>query len=169
LLENGAKPDSRETDGTKAIVITARDDIADSIRIKLYAGLKKELQFTENVTAMVTSNDSGALEAVELSSGSKETDELVAKADKTTAFIRASRSGFTAIAKIFIKKPGHNYSNRTAKYTDLMVASMNGHADVVKLLLEKGANPDLKDNEGKTAMDYAGDPDIKNLLQGNGK
>jgi ankyrin repeat protein len=54
---------------------------------------------------------------------------------------------------------------RTAKYTDLMVASMNGYAEIVKLLLEKGGNPSLKDNEGKTALDYAGNPDIKNLLK----
>lgn len=168
LLEQGAKPDSRESDGTKAIVITARDEIADSIRIKLYAGLNKDLQFTENVTAMVAPNESGALEAFELSAGSKENDELVAKSDKTTAFIRASRSGFTAITKIFLKRTGQINTNSTAKYTDLMVASMNGHADIVRLLLEKGANRDLKDNEGKTAMDLAGDPDVKNLLQENG-
>jgi ankyrin repeat protein len=45
-----------------------------------------------------------------------------------------------------------------------MVASVNGNTEIVKLLLEKGANPTLKDKEGKTALDYAGNPDIKKLL-----
>jgi hypothetical protein len=30
-------------------------------------------------------------------------------------------------------------------------------------LLEKGANPDLKDNKGKTFVDYTGNSDIVNL------
>jgi ankyrin repeat protein len=49
-----------------------------------------------------------------------------------------------------------------------MAASMNGYADIVKLLLIKGGNPNLKDNEGKTAIDYAGNSDIRNLLKRTG-
>jgi ankyrin repeat protein len=46
-----------------------------------------------------------------------------------------------------------------------MAASLNGHAEIVKLLLEKGANPGLKNNEGKTALDYAENSDINRLLE----
>jgi ankyrin repeat protein len=45
-----------------------------------------------------------------------------------------------------------------------MVASINGQTDIVSLLLDKGATPELKTSEGKTAADYAGNPDIKSLL-----
>ena len=47
LLEKGAIPDSQETDGTNAIVITAKDDIADSIKMRLYTGSNKDLQYSE--------------------------------------------------------------------------------------------------------------------------
>jgi ankyrin repeat protein len=46
-----------------------------------------------------------------------------------------------------------------------MAASLNEHAEIVKLLLEKGANPGLKNDEGKTALDYAGNSNIKSLLE----
>jgi ankyrin repeat protein len=36
-----------------------------------------------------------------------------------------------------------------------MRAAWNGHADVVRLLLQKKANPALRDRSGKTALDYA--------------
>jgi ankyrin repeat protein len=36
--------------------------------------------------------------------------------------------------------------------TALMVASKEGHENVVKLLLEKGANANLKEHNGATAL-----------------
>ena len=44
------------------------------------------------------------------------------------------------------------------------MASHEGHAEVVKLLLDKGANPDLKFFNGQTALDFAANSKIKNLL-----
>jgi ankyrin repeat protein len=37
----------------------------------------------------------------------------------------------------------------------LMYAAMNGHADCVQLLLDKGANPTLKTHKGSTAVQLA--------------
>ena len=37
----------------------------------------------------------------------------------------------------------------------LLVAAKAGHFDVVKLLLEAGANKNVKDDAGKTAVEYA--------------
>jgi ankyrin repeat protein len=48
--------------------------------------------------------------------------------------------------------------------TALILASYKGYTKVVRLLLDKRANPNLKSNEGKTALDYAANSEIKNLL-----
>jgi uncharacterized protein len=42
--------------------------------------------------------------------------------------------------------------NRT---TPLMMAARYGHADVIKLLLEEGADPKLRNEQGLTAVDFA--------------
>ncbi|XP_011408392.1 PREDICTED: uncharacterized protein LOC105315435 [Amphimedon queenslandica] len=49
--------------------------------------------------------------------------------------------------------------------TALMVASANGHYEVVKLLLEWKADPTIKSNEGHTALFYAKTEEISVLLQ----
>ena len=69
-------------------------------------------------------------------------------------------------------KPGHgqvkleldlaNADGRTA----LMIAARRGHANLVELLLELGAKPDLKDAEGNTALNMADEhPRVRLLLQ----
>ena len=39
--------------------------------------------------------------------------------------------------------------------TPMLAAALNGHIDVVKVLLDGGANPDISDNEGSTALHIA--------------
>jgi ankyrin repeat protein len=48
---------------------------------------------------------------------------------------------------------------------------MGGRSDVVKLLLEKGANAKVKDNNGETALEWAlkgKDPGVVKLLRDRG-
>jgi ankyrin repeat protein len=51
----------------------------------------------------------------------------------------------------------------------LIIASAHGNTEIVKLLLGKGANTELKTVEGKTAYDYATNDEIKTLISGYSK
>ena len=50
--------------------------------------------------------------------------------------------------------PGPNTHDSTG-YTGLHYAALNGHKDIVALLLKYGANPNIVDNNGSTALHLA--------------
>lgn len=53
--------------------------------------------------------------------------------------------------------------------TPLMAASNQGHIEIVKFLISKGANIKAKSPEGKTAYDYAANNEIKIILKNAAK
>ena len=58
-------------------------------------------------------------------------------------------------------------SRNATGITPLMNAAMNGNVQAVKLLIEKGADPSLKDNSGLNSLHFAaigGDTDIISLI-----
>lgn len=54
--------------------------------------------------------------------------------------------------------PDQNHS------TPLMIASHYNHAPIVELLVDRGANPDLVDQMGRTAFDWGASSEIKIVL-----
>ena len=58
----------------------------------------------------------------------------------------------------------HQISGRTA----LICEAGYGHTEIVKLLIEKGADVNAKDSNGKTVLDFAKTDEMKELLRKHG-
>lgn len=71
-------------------------------------------------------------------------------------FISACEYGFIEIVEEYIKNKeidiNTEYCGCEFNHTGLMYAAINGHYEVVKLLLENGANPNIKALNGGTAL-----------------
>jgi len=49
--------------------------------------------------------------------------------------------------------------------TALMIASLNGNENIIRLLLDSGADPKVANIDNKTAIDFAKDDHIKEMLE----
>lgn len=79
-----------------------------------------------------------------------------ADADGLTALMRAAARGDTAtVASLVGGAADVNAAHPSLRLTPLMFAAYGGHDAVVRLLLENGATPNLKDANGASAADWA--------------
>jgi len=75
-----------------------------------------------------------------------------------------------ATPTVFNPQPIFSYNEdppppRTGHRTALMYAAVAGHAEICKLLIQRGANTREADAEGRTALDYARRPEVRIELQ----
>jgi ankyrin repeat protein len=82
-----------------------------------------------------------------------------------TAIIYATGKGFTEIVKMLIEGGANINQIHLDGTTPLINASINGNAVMVKLLIDKGADTAIKDYGKKTALDYAKNKEVKDLLE----
>lgn len=73
-----------------------------------------------------------------------------------TPLIIAAKRGNTELARTMIDAGANvNQQSVTERATALMAASLGGHVDIVRMLLERKADANVADRVGKTAMVYA--------------
>lgn len=65
----------------------------------------------------------------------------------------------------FLIKKNVNLNYNTQEGTALMAVTVKGNVDLVKILLEKGANPDLTNDAGITALMYAVQFENKEIIE----
>lgn len=101
-------------------------------------------------------------------------DESVFNRFGGNALIPAAEKGHLENVKLLLEKSKSDIDHQNNfGYTALIeaVALTNGsetYQDIIRVLLENGANPHLKDNSGKTALDYAQElnyVEMENILQ----
>jgi hypothetical protein len=66
-----------------------------------------------------------------------------------------SFKGFTEIATLLLEAGAAVNVVNNGRTTALMFAAMFGQEAIVRLLLGRGADPDIRDLQGLTAMDHA--------------
>lgn len=86
--------------------------------------------------------------------------------------LTACKNGQKGVVQAFLKKGGLQLDKRDAQgATPLHYASAKGSRDIVKLLLDAGADASIADNQSRTALHLAcqaGNKDIIRLLCDNG-
>ena len=86
--------------------------------------------------------------------------------DNSLTFLNACRNGQKSIVQIFLKKGGIDVNKRDAEgNTPLHHACLNGHRDIVSLLLENKADPAAVNNKSETPLHAAAKNGNKEILE----
>lgn len=84
---------------------------------------------------------------------------------RTPLMIASAYYGGKGICSMLIEHGADVNAATDRGITSLMFAAQNAKLDVVELLLKKGAKPQTKDANGKTALDYANNAEVTDYLR----
>src|SRR3984893_2044399 len=173
LLDAGAPPDKPNRDGETALMLAIKTGELPVVEMLIKAGVNVNARETfHNQTALMWAADApknaGEMVKLLLSKGadfkpralysdwgSQITSEPRAQyrpVGGLTALLYAVRSGCYACVEALIGVGADVNYPTPEGVTPLMIALDNDHNDVAKLLLDRGANPNLWDWWGRTAL-----------------
>jgi ankyrin repeat protein len=160
LLNAGARIDDACNDGWTPLIIASREGHFELSKYLIESGADI---FTVSRTALsahgaaVLSGNHDLLEYIEQKIHDSEDGKLyINQRGHLSSLLPAAHSG-DAYAVAAVLKEGSNPNQRSSSdgITPLMLASTVGADQAMKVLLEGGADPDLKDQGGWTALMYS--------------
>jgi uncharacterized protein len=189
LLDAGARPDIPNQDGETALMLAIKTGELPAVEMLIKAGANVNARETfHNQTALMWAaaapKNAGEMVKLLLSKGagvksralysdwpSQITSEPRAQyrpVGGLTALLYAARGGCYECVEALIGAGADANVPTPEGVTPLMIALDNDHNDVAKLLLDRGANPNLWDWWGRTALYIAVDRKAARLTPGRG-
>ena len=162
LIDSGANVTARNHYGVTALYLAARSGDATTTRALLVAGIDANTSLPGGETALMTAARSGHTDVVGvLLTGSSAVESLADlgrnPTNERSGYAPVESAGYGDTDRHPIQRHRADVNAREQRYGDtaLMWAAVAGHVDVVRLLIEAGADVRAVDDEGVTALHLA--------------
>ena len=164
LLNNNADPNIQEQTGRTALMSACENGHYQVAELLLNNNVDPNFQMKDGWTALMLACQNGHYQVAELL--------LVAKANPNitnnngwTPLLFAIRKHYANIVQIILDHGAHiDYRSTVTGETALILAGKLGYVEIVRKLLEKGADTSIKTFNGDTAFTVAANTDIVELL-----
>lgn len=160
FLEAGIDGNSQDATGSTALMATAKKGRIDVVNKLLEQKLNLNLQDKQGETALMLAAANNQADIVKLLL-KKNADPNIQDQSGWSALMRAVYQCNIACVEALVGQ-SHQEVNRA-----LLVASLTGHKDIVKVLLDNGAEVDTRADDGRTPLMLAaakGDSDLAAAL-----
>jgi hypothetical protein len=155
LVENGANPDGRPRSKTTPLSIAVMDGNIEIAKYLLQKGATVDLQDRHGHAALMLAAASNQLECVRLLLANK-ADVEMRRHDGTTALLAAAEAEHSEMIELLLSQGGANIDIQDGMgWTPLMLAVRTRNIQLVRLVLEKGANVGKRSAHGETALTVA--------------
>jgi ankyrin repeat protein len=179
LVARGALVDLRTADAVTALMNAASQGQLRTANLLLAAGADVDAQRADGWSALEWAAAEGRTEMLELLLAKRATLEARDREGYTALFYAAGNtmdedatSRTLAAARILIEHGARVNAQALDGSTPLMWAARKGELEIVRLLLSKGANANVVDRLGRSALSYAaearGDGDTVRALASGG-
>ncbi len=163
LIGAGADVAARNRYGVTALYLAARGGDATTTRALLIAGIDANTSLPGGETALMTAARSGQTDVVGvLLAGTNAVESLADLAgtnstNERSGYAATENAGYGGTERRTPERNRADVNAREHRYGDtaLMWAAVAGHVDVVRLLIEAGADVRAVDDEGVTALHLA--------------
>ncbi len=170
LLSAGADIDSKDGRGRTAVMAATHGNKPAVVQALIAAGANIHLQDNKQDNPFLYAGAEGLLDILKLTIDAG-ADVKLTNRYNGTALIPASEHGYVDIVRELLTRTAIdvNHVNRLG-WTALMEAIVLGgggtnHQTVVRLLLEHGADPNIPDKEGVTALAHAESRGFKEIAR----
>jgi ankyrin repeat protein len=171
LLKKGANVNHPNYSNETALMIAIKADHQDIVKLLLNSAdidLDCQEKYSGD-TALISATRSDQTTIIDWLV-EKHANINLTNCHNETALLIASRAGFLNSVKLLLTAAKIDLDAQENKYgnTALIFAATSGNEDVVQLLLEEGADSNLKNHENRTALmaaAIAGHPNIVELLR----
>ena len=186
-LFRGRSVNTQDNYRDTALMEASRRGHTGAVKLLIDNGADVNCMNSYGEIALIEASDNGHIEVVKLliEAGA----DVNARDHGTTALMEASIDGYLEIVKMLIEAEADlniQYSGviyldsdkeitgkvierkfviKYYQYTVLMLASEMGHADIVKLLLNAGADVNVQNDAGRTALIIATDRNNNDIVQ----
>ena len=175
LLERGAKIETADQDGTTPFMRAAKSGQLEMVKFLFKSGAKLDARDKVGFTALHEAADRGCAEVV----GFLADSGLDVNARSATGFTPlqcaangcftndvTSETSYVAVVKVLLAHKANVNARTLRNQTPLHRAADWGHPKILEALLAAGADPNARDDDGKTALDIAKVSDDPRLSRG---
>jgi ankyrin repeat protein len=156
LLNNGANPDGDEQiPDSRPLILAAHQGATDIVRLLLDYNAELEIEDRMGLTALHWASRENRIETVQflLSRGAEV--EKTGIDEATPLYSAVSRGALQMTQLLLDGNANINARDRDFGQTALMLAAKYSHVDILRVLLDRGAEVHLRDDEGISALDWA--------------
>ena len=165
LLRRGFDPNTLDAKGQSGLFLALRDPSPKVVEVLLKAPkIKVETRTPQDESPLMMAAMRGE---VKLATALIDKDADVNKTGWTPLHYAASstQGDQLGVAKLLIENAAYIDAASPNGSTPLMMAAMYGNTSTLKLLLDEGADPTLKNQLGLTAVDFAQRADRKEMVE----